>query len=135
MIKSSTKNGIIYSLVGVIIVFALWFLLYFVVADAYLIPSPLQVIKASFLNLLSQEFYGRLLNTLLRVLFALIISFILGVGLAVLSSLNAKFEGVMLTVISIIRSLPVFAVLLIIMVLVLSSINDLVIAFKQILTY
>ena len=96
MIKSSTKNGIIYSLVGVIIVFALWFLLYIVVANAHFIPSPLQVIKASFLNLLSLEFYGRLLNTLLRVLLALIISFILGVGLAVLSSLNAKFEGVML---------------------------------------
>ena len=121
MIKGSTKNSIIYSLVGVAVVFALWFLLYFVVADAYLIPSPVEVIKASFLNFASSEFYLHLLNTLKRVLLALLISFVLGVTLAIFSSLNAKFEGVMLTIISILRSLPVFAVLLIILVFVLRT--------------
>ena len=118
MIKPFKKNSIIYSFIGVLAVFALWFLLYFIVADKQVVPSPLIVIKQGFLTLKSGAFYSHLLNTILRVLLALAISFALGVSLAIISNLSQKFEGVMHPVISIIRSLPVLAVLLIIIVLV-----------------
>ena len=116
MIKSSVKNSMIYPLLGVIFVFLLWFLLYFIVANSYLIPSPLLVIKESFLNLLSGEFYSHLLLTFLRVLLSLIISFVMGVFLAIISSLYNCVEKILLPILSVIRSLPVFAILLIILV-------------------
>ena len=116
MIKSSVKKDIIYSLLGVILVFLLWFLLYFIVANNYLIPSPLLVIKESFLNLLSGEFYSHFLSTILRVLLAILISFIIGVFLAIISSLYNNVEKILLPILSIIRSIPVFAILLIILV-------------------
>ncbi len=115
--KSNTlKNNLIPSILGLFLVFLLWFFLYFIVSNNHLIPSPLIVIKESFLNLLNPDFYSHLLNTLLRVLIAIIISFLLGVSLAVFSHLNSNFEGIILPFVSIIRSLPVLAILLIILV-------------------
>ena len=116
MKKSSLKNSVIYSIIGVLIVFLLWFLLYFITANDYLIPSPIIVVKNSFINLASGEFYIRLLSTVARVLLAVIISFILGGTLAVISHLHKGIEKVMIPTLSIIRSLPVFAILLIILV-------------------
>ena len=91
-------------------------MLYFIVANSQVIPSPLLVIKEAFLNLFSGEFYSHLLSTVLRVVLAIIISFLLGVVLAVLSHIYRCFESVILPFISTIRSLPVLAVLLIILV-------------------
>ena len=116
MKKTTVKNSIVFSILGVLLVFALWFLLYFTVANAYVIPSPFTVIKASFTNLTTLEFYAHLVSTLARVLFALILSFALGVALAILSHLFAKVEHTLLPVVSVIRSLPVLAVLLIILI-------------------
>lgn len=118
MKKNSLKNSVIYSIIGVLIVFLLWFLLYFITANDYLIPSPIIVVKNSFINLASGEFYIRLLSTVARVLLAVIISFILGGALAVISHLHKGIEKVALPLLSIIRSLPVFAILLIILVAV-----------------
>lgn len=116
MTKSNVKNSIIFSILGVLFLFALWFLLYFTVANAYVIPSPIEVIAASFTNLITPEFYTHLASTLVRVVFALALSFALGVPLAVLSHLSAKTEHALLPFISVIRSLPVLAVLLIILI-------------------
>ncbi len=116
MTKSNVKNSIIFSILGVLFLFALWFLLYFTVANAYVIPSPIAVIAASFTNLITPEFYTHLASTLVRVVFALALSFALGIPLAVLSHLSAKTEHALLPVISVIRSLPVLAVLLIILI-------------------
>lgn len=116
MTKNSIKNSIIFSVIGVLLLFALWFLLYFTVANNYVIPSPITVIKTSFSNLTSLAFYANLSSTLSRVLFALILSFALGVFLAILSHLFTSVEHIMLPIVSVIRSLPVLAVLLIILV-------------------
>ena len=116
MTKSSIKNSIIGSMIGVLILFALWFLLYVTVANDYLIPSPIEVIQASFLNLVTLEFYSHLSSTILRVIFALIISFTLGIFLAIPSHLFKNVENVMLPILSVIRSLPVLAILLIILI-------------------
>ncbi len=118
MKKSSIKNSILFSIIGVLSIFALWFLFYYIVANTYLIPSPIIVIKESFSTLATVAFYSHLFHTLLRVFFALIISFALGVFLAILSHLFISFEHIMLPIISIIRSLPILAVLLIILVFV-----------------
>ena len=116
MKKNSIKNSIFYSIIGVLLIFALWFLFYCIVANTHLIPSPLTVIKASFLNLITFEFYSHLFHTLFRVIFALFLSFTLGILLAILSHLYIRVENILLPIVSIIRSLPILAVLLIILV-------------------
>lgn len=116
MNKNELKNSIIYSIIGVIFVFLLWFLLYLIVSNNYLIPSPLVIIKKSFKLLFNSEFYSCLFSTLIRVLIAVLISFTLGVFLSIISNLKKAIESVILPTISIMRSLPVLAVLLIILV-------------------
>ena len=133
MIGKNGKNSIIYSAIGLLFVFLLWFLLYFVVANSYIVPSPLTVIKESLLLLINGEFYAHLLSTLFRVLLALFISIILGVTLAIFSSLFKTVESVMLPLFSIIRSLPVLAVLLIILVFVPRGIAPVVVCVLSIL--
>lgn len=118
MSENIVKNSIVYSILGVALIFLLWFLLYIIVANNYLIPSPLLVAKESFLNLFSGEFYAHLARTILRVAIALVIAIIFGVALAIISHVFSGFESIMLPIMSIIRSLPVLAVLLIILVLV-----------------
>ena len=143
MMKNTQKNNLIYSILGLFLVFLLWFVLYFIASNNYLIPSPLIVLKESFLNLLNLNFYSHLLNTLLRVTVAIAISFLLGVTLAVFSHLNIRFEGVILPFISIIRSLPVLAILLIILVclprgvapIVVCTLSVLPIVYTQTLNY
>ena len=116
MTKKTLKNSIFYSVLGVLLVFLLWLIMYFIVQNSHLIPSPLKVIKESFLNFISLEFYSHLFSTILRVVLSIVISFIIGVLLAILSNFLKGFESVIMPIISIIRSLPVLAVLLIILV-------------------
>ena len=132
MIKKVLKNSIFHSILGAIIVFLLWFLFYFIVANTYLIPSPLLVIKESVLNFFSGEFYIHLLNTLLRVICALFISVIVAVILSILSSNFKTFENVMLPIIAIMRSLPILAVLLIIIVSMPRDIAPIIVCFLSI---
>ena len=118
MTKINVKNSILFSILGVVLIFALWFLLYFIVANAYVIPSPIEVVKASLSYLSSLTFYGHLANTLIRVVLALAISFVLGIFFAILSHLFTNVEHTLLPIVSVIRSLPTLAVLLIILICV-----------------
>ncbi len=143
MAKKTVKNSIFFSILGVFLIFALWFLLYFIVANSYVIPSPIEVIKASFLNLIEPQFYAHLSSTLLRAIFALILSFVLGIFFAILSHLFSNVEHTLLPIISVIRSLPILAVLLIILICVSRSVAPIVvcvlslfpIVYSQTLTY
>ena len=127
MTKKTIKNSIFYSILGVLLLFALWFLFYFTVANAYVIPSPIHVIKESFFNLTTPEFYTHLTGTLIRVIFALILSFALGIFFAILSHLFTNVEHMMLPIVSVIRSLPVLAVLLIILICVPRSVAPIIV--------
>lgn len=133
MTNSKAKNSILYSFIGVLLVLLLWGFFYLVVRNSYIVPSPLTVIKESLLLLINGEFYAHLLSTLFRVLLALFISIILGVTLAIFSSLFKTVESVMLPLFSIIRSLPVLAVLLIILVFVPRGIAPVVVCVLSIL--
>lgn len=116
--QKSFKKGAIYAVLGVIILFLLWGLLYFIAANEYLIPSPVEVIVESFKRLFSAQFYLYLSSTLLRSAVAVLISFLLAGLLAILSHLSNAFESVIMPIISVVRSLPVLAVLLIILIIV-----------------
>ena len=127
MTKRTVKDSIFFSMLGVLLLFALWFLLYFTVANHYVIPSPITVIKASFFNLIAPQFYAHLSSTLLRVLFALILSFALGIFFAILSHLFTNVEHTLLPIVSVIRSLPILAVLLIILICVSRSVAPIIV--------
>lgn len=133
MTKNIVKNSILYSILGIIFVFLLWCLLYVVIANSYVLPSPFLVIKHGFLNLFNLEFYSHLLSTLLRVVIALLISLVIGGLLAIISNLFVKFESIMLPIISILRSLPVMSVLLIILIAVPRGVAPIIVCVLSIL--
>lgn len=133
MTKNIVKNSILYSILGVVFVFLLWCLLYIIIANSFILPSPFLVIKQGLLNLLSAEFYSHLLSTLLRVFIALLISLVVGALLAIISNTFTKFESAMLPIISIIRSLPVLSVLLIILIAVPRGIAPIIVCVLSIM--
>lgn len=114
MKKSSLLVQVLRILLGIFILFALWFLLYFVVANNGVVPMPIIVIKNSFKLFLQSEFYTYLFATLFRVLLATIISISLALIFAVLSYLVKGFSNVMLPIVAVLRSMPTFPILLVI---------------------
>ena len=66
--KKSFNAQILYSLIGVVVLFLLWLLFYLVVKNDYVMPSPLAVIQKALTLTVDGEFYNSLLSTILRVL-------------------------------------------------------------------
>mgnify|MGYP003288206751 CR=1 FL=1 len=109
------KTQILYSILGVAILFGLWLLFYLVVRNEYLMPAPFNVLEKSFLLLLDIEFYSALLSTLLRVLISVVISLIIATALSLLSLFIRGFSDVLTPITACLRSLPTLAVLLLIL--------------------
>ena len=119
MKQNSLVKGIISIVIGVLVVFALWFLLYFIVANNTVVPMPFVVIKNSFKLFLQGEFYSYFLATFFRVIISTIISLCLAVIFAVLSYIVKGFSNIMLPIVAIIRSMPTFPILLVLFSIVI----------------
>ena len=126
--KKSFKSQILYSLIGVAILFLFWFLFYLVVKNNYLMPSPLAVIEKALLLLVSGEFYSALLSTVLRVLIATLLSLAVSTALAVLCVFFKGLGGVLAPVMASLRALPTLAVLLLILTFTKRSFAPVVVA-------
>lgn len=99
-------------LFGGIVWLLLWQVVSMVVGKTYLIPSPINIIEAFFMLAETREFYFSVSATMLRVIFGMIFSFVCGtvsVFLAYISPfLRRQFGGL----VSILKSTPVMAVVL-----------------------
>lgn len=126
--KKSFNAQILYSLIGVVILFLLWLLFYLVVKNSYLMPSPLAVIEKALLLTVNGEFYSALLSTVLRVLLATLISLAVSTALAVLSVFFKGLGGVLAPVMASLRALPTLAVLLLILTFTKRSFAPVIVA-------
>ncbi len=113
--KKSAKQQILYSVLGVAVVFLLWLICFLVIRNEYLLPSPLAVLQRAGLLVLELEFYSALLSTVLRVFVSVMISLIVATALAVLGVFLKEINGVLSPVVACLRSLPTLAVLLLIL--------------------
>lgn len=126
--NKNAKFQILYSALGVSLVFLLWLICFLIVSNEYLLPAPFAVLEKAGLLLLDIEFYTALLSTLLRVLSATVISLIVAIGLALLSVFFKAFASILTPLIACLRSLPTLAVLLLILTFTKRSFAPVVVA-------
>ena len=112
---SKIKNNLIYLILGCLTAVMLYVIAYFAVGNDYILASPIEVVKSAITLYATPSFYTALGFTLLRVLIAFLISFAAAVVIAVISYINPAIKGVLAVVVAILRSLPVLAILLVIL--------------------
>lgn len=122
--KKRSKTQILYSFSGVVCMLAFWLLMYLVVKNDYVIPSPFEVLKSAIVLLFDGELYSSLLSTFLRVIIAVALSLTVSTVLAFLSAFVKGFCDFLTPIIAVLRSLPILAVLLIILVWVDGVLKD-----------
>ena len=128
MKKSLIKHGLLL-LVGVAFLIAVWITAYFCVGNKLLVPSFIETIGALGKILTQGAFWLSLGGTFLRVVIAFVISFFVGTLLAVLSYLYPSFCTFVRPTFALFRSMPVLAVLLIILVWSSATVAPVIVAF------
>lgn len=110
------KANFIYSLASLLIMLLVWIIFAVSVKNEYLVPSFTETVKAFFACFSSALFYRSILATLLRVLLAFLISFLFAFICSCLSFVFKPFSSFIKPIISVIRTLPTMAVLLLVLV-------------------
>ena len=128
MKKSLIKHGLLL-LGGMAFLIAVWITAYFCVGNKLLVPSFLETFAALGKTLVNGVFWLGFFHTLLRVIIAFIISFLIGTLAAVLSYLYPCFRAFVRPMFALFRSMPVLAVLLIILVWTNSTVAPVIVAF------
>ena len=114
---------------GVALLTAVWIVAYFCVGNDLLLPSFGETVKEFFLLWIDGAFWSALGVTLLRVLSAFVLSFALAVLTAVFSYLYPSFRAFFAPILAVLRSMPVLAVLLIILVWTNDGVEPVIVAF------
>ncbi len=110
------KFNIAYSLLAVLLMWAVWLIAYAAVKNEYLVPPFGETVR-QFFTLFSQGFFWKALGaTLLRTLIAFLVSFALGLACACLAAAFKPFAAFMRPIAALLRSLPTMAVMLLILV-------------------
>ncbi len=115
MKKVIVKNCIIWA-AAIAFLVLVWVVAYYAVGNDLLVPSLSDCLKRLFGLLGGKAFWAAFSATLLRVLIAFALSFVLAVVLAVVSYLLPTFKAFFAPIVSVLRSLPTLAVLLILLV-------------------
>ena len=76
MIKSA-KNNLICLFSGFLVAVVIYIIAYFACNNEYVLPSPISILERFYKTLISISFYKALFSTLLRVVIAFVISFLL----------------------------------------------------------
>lgn len=126
-------KSLVNAVIGVASIIAIWFIAYIIISNSYVMPSPLKVIKEFVIITGEASFLKALAMTLLRVIIAFIISLILATILAVLAYKYPSFSDGLSVIIGFLRSLPVLAVLLIILLFTARTIVPIVVATMSLL--
>ena len=113
--KKLIWKNIIQTVAALVFLLAVWFVAYFAVGNEQLLPSVSDSAKAIGELLKSGAFWQGLGTTVLRALGAFVISFLFALILAVIAYLYPAFERFLAPIVSVLRSMPVLAVLLILL--------------------
>ena len=106
-----------------------WIAVWAIVGNDSIFPPFSASVKAFFIYFTKGAFWGALGGTFLRVLIAFLLSFILGGGLAFVSYLYPSFASFFAPVVVIIRVLPVFAIVFILLDWTNANIVPILVAF------
>lgn len=102
-------------LAAIVFLLVVWLIAYLAVGNELLVPSLLDSLLAAGELLLGGAFWRALGMSLLRALFAFVFSFVFALLCAVIAYLSPSFTNFFAPIVSAFRSLPVLAVLLILL--------------------
>jgi NitT/TauT family transport system permease protein len=127
--KRTWRNNVITLTAAIAVCLAVWAIAYAVVGNDLLLPSFADCMRAAGELLVSSVFWTAFFSTLLRVLIAFCISFVFAAIFAVIAYMVPTFRAFFAPIIAIIRSMPVLAVLLVILVWTNGGVAPVIVAF------
>ena len=116
MKKNVKLLNLILPLISIGLILIVWVISAKAVNNSYLLPSLIDTVNEFFVLFTKSEFYLAVLNTFLRSLIAFMASFLIATLLAIISSKSEKAKRFLAPIISIIRTLPTIAVVLLLLV-------------------
>ena len=127
--KKVLLKNLIQTAAAILLLLLVWVIAYLCVGNPELIPAPWESGKEFGVLFSSGGFWQGLLFTIGRVLLAFAISFVFAVVFAVIAYLYPTFNGIFTPVVSAIRSLPVLAVVLVLLAVLGAGNTPIAVAF------
>jgi len=116
MNKKSKLLNIIITIIPFLCIILLWAIIACSIDNDKVLPTVSQTVK-QFFNLFGfREFYSIYFTTLLRALISFCVSFVVAMGFAILAIKNSVVQKIISPIISVMRSLPTIAVVLLLIV-------------------
>ena len=128
--KTSTTHLnkiLIYSL-SIIFIIGIWYLSSFLIGKSYILPYPHKVIESLFKLFKDKGTYSAIGYSIWRFLLGFFISFILALGLSLLSYLNEKIEIFLKPLVIIMKAVPTICILLVVLIWLPSKISPILVA-------
>ena len=127
--KKVLLKNVIQTAVALGVLLLAWFIAYFCVGNPLLVPAPWGCVKEFGTLFASGVFWQGFFATLGRTFLAFAISFVLAVGFAVIAYLYPTFRGIFTPIVSAFRSVPVLAVVLILLAVIGAGAAPIAVAF------
>ncbi|MCD8201481.1 MAG: ABC transporter permease subunit [Clostridia bacterium] len=105
----------IFGLVAIVIMWVVWIIAYYAEGNDYVIPSFASTMSAMGTLFATKSFWTAFGNTMLRTLYAFLGSFALAAVFAVLSSASKTVSAIVGPIVSVLRSIPTMAIILILL--------------------
>lgn len=107
----------IYSLIGIVFVFVIWFTFGNIINNDIILPKPNDVLSQLWVLLSKNSTYIIIFNTIVNLLITVIISLVLSIMLSLLSLTSRAFNGFISVIVSIIKTLPIATIIVIILIM------------------
>ncbi|MDT8337016.1 MAG: hypothetical protein RQ856_04220 [Candidatus Izemoplasmatales bacterium] len=117
------------TVLSIFTIFIVWILLDLIVDNSLLLPKPLEVLKALGSIITDKNSILAIILSLMRLLTGLIIAFIFGFGLGIISGLKSSFAIYLNPIVTILRTVPVISITVIVLIVVGFSITPYLITF------
>ena len=116
MLKSSITKNRYYKIFAILFWLAIWQLAAHLVDQPLYLPSPIASFQSLYGLVGQKDFWQSILMTMIRVLVGLGLSIILGLILAILSSVLPAFEGLLQPLMTTMKAIPVMSVIILALV-------------------
>ncbi len=117
-VKTDAKKlNLIFCVIALVALLLAWLAAYAGTRDPTIVPSPWETIREAGRLMGGGEFWLAFGGTLLRTLLAFAISLVMGTALAVLASVHRFIRAFLAPIISVLRTLPTMAIVLILIIL------------------
>lgn len=123
------KKNLIFSALAILFLWLTWIVAYYLVRNEYLLPSFWETVRAAGSLFANAAFWLAFLNTFLRTLLSFAVSFVFGAAFAALACLSEKVRAFLSPVVSVLRTVPTMAIILILLLWTNAAIAPVIVTF------